>query len=363
MTRPGRAEVVDLLTLMAGAMRRAGDLHRARAYARAADAVQKAEGFDELLARGRLQEIPGIGPAIDKKVRAFVEKGEKPAWVEEGAPVPRGKHHAGNKVRPHLSAAAVRAIPESYHEAPFADAPDLHCHTTWSDGTLPLEEVVAFAKRLGAKAIGISDHSGSLHIANGLKPAEVVAQWAAIDKLQEANPDVRILKGTECDILRDGTLDHPEHILTGFDYVIGSLHSQLRLPEKEQTARVLKALDQPHLTILGHPTTAVPGRRAPANLDWPRVFEKAAENGVAMEVNGNPGRLDLPVKLAKQALDAGCRLSLASDGHSAEEMLSLEKARRMAAEAGATEADVVNYAVLERATPKPKRRRGAERPA
>ena len=358
MKKPTREEVVDLLTLMGGTMRRNGDLHRARAYTKAANAIAKEEAFDELLARRRLQEIPGVGPAIDKKILAFVEKGEKPAWLEEGAPMPK-RLSGGNAVRPSMDLDEVRAIPKSYHAAPFQDAPDLHCHTTWSDGTLALDEVVAFAKRLGAKAIGVSDHSGSLRIANGLKPAEVIAQWAAIDKLQEENPDIRILKGTECDILRDGTLDHPEHLLTGFDYVIGSLHSQLRLPEKEQTARVLKALDQPYITILGHPTTAVPNRRAPANLDWKRVFEKAAEKGIALEVNGNPGRLDLPVKLARQALDAGCKLSLASDGHSAREMLALEKARRMAAQAGATEDDIVNYAVLERATPKPKTRKAA----
>lgn len=355
MERPTREEVADLLTLMGGVMRRAGDPHRARAYARAATAIQKAEGFEDLLARRRLQDIPGIGPAIERKVLAFVEKGEKPAWLAEGAPPPAGR--SGNQVRPRVDADAVRAIPKSWHETPFDGAPDLHCHTTWSDGTLSLEEVVAFARRLGARAIGVSDHSGSLRVANGLKPAEVVAQWEAIDRLHEEYPDVRILKGTECDILRDGSLDHPEHVLTGFDYVIGSLHSQLRLPEKEQTARVLKALDHPRLTVLGHPTTAVPGRRPPAHLDWDAVFERAAQNGVAMEVNGNPGRLDLPVKLAKKALDAGCRLSLGSDGHSAREMLALEKARRMAAQAGATEADLVNFSVLERATPRKRRTR------
>jgi histidinol phosphatase-like PHP family hydrolase len=357
MKRPTRGEVVDLLTLMGGAMRRAGDLHRARAYARAADALSKAEDFEDLLARGRLQDLPGIGPAIDRKVRAFVEKGEKPAWIQEGAPAAK----AGNKVRPSLDAEGVRTIPRSWHAAPFDGVPDLHCHTTWSDGTLSLEEVVAFARRLGAPGIGVSDHSGSLRIANGLRPAEVVAQWDAIDRLQEDYPDVRILKGTECDILREGALDHPERLLTGFDYVIGSLHSQLRLPEKAQTARVLAALDQPHLTILGHPTTAVPGRRPPAEVDWPAVFEKAAEKGVAMEVNGNPGRLDLPVKLIRKALDAGCRLSLGSDGHSAREMLALEKARRMAAQAGATEADLVNVDVLARATPREKTRGGKPR--
>src|SRR5581483_11742051 len=238
-------------------------------------------------------------------------------------------------------------IPRWAVDAPFPDAPDLHCHTTWSDGTMTLDEVVAFAERLGAKAIGISDHSGSLRVARGLSRQEVLMQWADIERVQEAHPRIRILRGTECDILRDGRLDHDPDVLAGFDYVIGSLHSRLRLPKEEQTARVLAALDDPRLTALGHPTTAVPGRRPAASLDFDAIFEKAAERGVAMEVNGNPGRLDLPVRLAKRALEMGCRLSLGSDGHSAWEMLHLARARRMAAEAGATERDLVNYRFVE----------------
>lgn len=342
MAKPSKGEVVDLLHAMAALMRRQGDGHRARAYARAAGAVAAAEDFEGLLARGRLQTIAGIGPNIEKKIVAFVEKGEKPGWLSDATKAPRSR----SKVRPRMDLAPVTAIPRSYRAAPFPDAPDLHCHTTWSDGTLGLEEVVLFARRLGAKAIGISDHSGSLRVANGLKPADVLAQWEAIDGLQERYPDVRILKGTECDVLRDGTLDHPEAILAGFDYVIGSLHSHLRWAKKEQTERVLTALEQPYLTALGHPTTAVPGRRPPADLDFAKVFETGAERGVAMEVNGNPGRLDLPAPLIREALEAGCMLSLGSDGHSAREMLSLAEARRMAASAGATAESLVNLRFL-----------------
>ena len=349
MTPPTKGEVVDLLKEMAEAMRRQGDPHRYRAYARAASAIAEADDFEDLLARNNLQAIAGVGPAIERKVKAFVEKGERPAWLSDPSKAPPGK----NKVRPRLDMSMPRTIPASYFEAPWPQAPDLHCHTTWSDGTLGLEEVVLFAGRLGAKAIGISDHSGSLRVANGLKPAEVLAQWEAIDRLQERHPGIRILKGTECDILRDGTLDHPEEILTGFDYVIGSLHSQLKLPLREQTERMLAALEQPYLTVLGHPTTAVPGRRAPANLDLDKVFETAAGRGVAVEVNGNPGRLDLPVPLIRKALDAGCRLSLGSDGHSAAEMLALETARRMAHEAGAADADLVNLRFADATTPSP----------
>lgn len=334
-----KAEAVDLLTAMGLGMRRRGDLGRARAYMRAANAIARRDDFDELLAKDRLRAIPGIGPSIERTLKRFAETGERPDWAAQEA------GEAGEDE-------GLAEIPPAFFRAPFADAPDLHVHTTWSDGSLTLDEVVAFAKRLGAKAIGISDHSGSLGIARGLKPDEVRAQWADIARVQAAHPDIRILKGTECDILRDGTLDHPKDILRGFDYVIGSVHSQLRLPRKEQTARMLAALDQEHLTVLGHPTTRVPNRRPRADLDLPRVFEKAAERRVALEVNGNPGRIDLDVDLAVDALAAGARLSLASDGHSAYEMLSFAIARTMAEEAGAKRDDLVNYDLLERHSPK-----------
>lgn len=319
-----------MLRALALAMKARRDVHRSRAYARAADEIEKRDDLDHLVERRSLRSVPGVGPAIEKKVLEFVATGKLPAALE----APRGDE-------PPEEAPDVR-VPKAYRDAPFPDAPDLHVHTTWSDGTLTLEQVVLFAKRLGAKAVAITDHSGSLRIARGLPPDEVRAQWKAIDELQARHPDVRILKGTECDILRDGRLDHPEDLLKGFDVVVGSLHSQLRLPKDQQTPRVLAALDHPRLSVLGHPTTQVPGRRPRAELDLKKVFAKAAERDVALEVNGNPGRIDLDEALAKKALKAGARLSLGSDGHSAREMLSLATARRIAAAAGAKESDVLN---------------------
>lgn len=336
VAKPDRRAVIDLLQEMGAAMREAGDHHRTRAYLGAANAIERTDAFESLYARGRLREIGGIGPSIEKRIVAFVERGERPEWLDDPSNV--------------RSEIQLPTIPASFREGPFADAPDLHVHTTWSDGTLTLEETVLWAKALGASAIGITDHSGSLRIARGLRPDEVRAQWSAIAKLQEEHPDIRILRGTECDILRDGRLDHPDDILAEFDFVVASLHSQLKLPEREQTERVLAALDSPHMTIMGHPTTRVPGHRAPASLDLDAIFQKAAARGIAMEVNGNPGRIDLDAKLAKRALAAGCKLSLGSDGHSAREMLALAKARRIAEEAGAKEADIVNFDVLSRAS-------------
>lgn len=329
-------EVVALLVAMAKWQRRAGDARRSGAYLRAANAIERRGDLDDLLARRRLRDIPGVGHSIERTVTRFVETGETPEWM--------GRAASDDEAEP-----SFPSVPESYHAAPFQRAPDLHCHTTWSDGALTLEEVVAFARKLGAPAIGISDHSGSLHIARGLKPREVREQWAAIDRIQEKHDDIVILKGTECDILRDGRLDHPRDVLEGFDYVIGSLHSALKLDDPAQTARLLAALDEPRLTILGHPTTRVPGRRPRAAMDHSRVFERAAEREVALEVNGNPGRIDLDAPLALEGLQAGARLALGSDAHSAREMLALETARRIAGEAGAMEEDIVNFDVLARA--------------
>ncbi|HET6404682.1 MAG TPA: PHP domain-containing protein [Candidatus Thermoplasmatota archaeon] len=343
-----KERVVRLLREMADAMRKAGDRHRVRAYSRAANNIERRQDFDVLYDNKRLQDIAGVGPAIEKKIIDFVEHGTRPDWLDDPRKVPEKlRGSAVTRARAAAGGLEVEADPpQAYFETPFFDAPDLHVHTTWSDGTLSLEEVVEWAKRLQAPAVGISDHSGSLRIANGLRPDEVREQWAEIERLQAEHPDILILRGTECDILRDGTLDHPEDLLAEFDYVIGSLHSSLKLDKAQQTERVLRALDCEHLTILGHPTTRVPNYRAPANLDLDRIFEKAAERGVAMEVNGNPGRIDLDIPLAKKALEHGCKLAVTSDGHSAREMLSVAVAKLMASEAGATEADIVNYDVM-----------------
>lgn len=344
-----RERVVLLLREMAQRMREAGDRTRAGAYTRAADNVERRMDFDELYDRKRLRAITGIGPSIERTIVAFLERDERPAWLDDASKLPQ--RIAGGKPGRVRGGAPPAAPPEDYADAPFADAPDLHVHTSWSDGTMSVEEVVVWARRLGARAVGITDHSGSLRIANGLRPNEVRAQWKEIERVQAEHPDILILRGTECDILRNGRLDHPEELLAEFDFVVASLHSQLKLDKAAQTLRVLRALDSEHMTVLGHPTTRVPNARPRANLDLDRVFAKAAERGIAMEVNGNPGRIDLDVPLARRALAAGCALSVSSDGHSAREMLSFAKARWMALEAGATEADLVNYSVMGDARP------------
>lgn len=328
-----KAAVVDLLVDLGLAMKRKGDLGRARAYFKAANAVARTPDLEAKARAGRLQDIRGVGFSIEKTIQRFLESGQRPEWLPPASPDER-------------IAETALSPPPGWGAGPFADAPDLHCHTTWSDGALTLDELVALAKRHGARVLGISDHSGSLRIANGLDAAAVRAQWEDIARVQAAHPDVRLLQGTECDILRDGTLDHPPDILAGFDFVIGSLHSDLRAPLKQQTERVLTALADPRLTVLGHPTTRVPGRRPRANLDLDEVFAAAARHGVALEVNGNRGRIDLDEELARRALQAGARLALGSDTHVAAELFQFAEAQRIAQAAGATRNDIANYDLL-----------------
>jgi histidinol phosphatase-like PHP family hydrolase len=332
----------NLLDRIARWERRHGQAFRASAYTRAAKAVERLSGedFADLVDRGALRTISGIGPSIEHTLTRFVLYGEVPSKL---GPEEAEQEARDGAAPDDLDAGSHLSIPPN--EGPFFDQPDLHCHTTWSDGTLSLEGAVVFARRMGAVGIGISDHSASLRIANGLRPDEVRSQWRDIDRLRTKYPDLVILKGTECDIKRNGELDHPEEILAGFDYVIGSLHSQLKLPAREQTQRLLAALENPRLTILGHPTNRVPSWRPRSEYDLDAVFESAAAHHVALEVNGNPGRKDLDSALAKRALSLGAKLSLGSDGHSAEEMLSIFEARRLATKAGARPGDLVNRAI------------------
>ena len=330
-----QAEVVTLLREMAEAMRGMGESHRSRAYGRAADAVDALDraAFAQLMAGRRWTSLPGVGAKMAQLIEAFLFDGAVPEEL------------AAAKRRSAANAASLDEATAAFVAAPFAGVPELHCHTTWSDGDAGLEEMVLVARALGANAIGISDHSGSLRVARGLDAERVRLQWDAIDRLQDDRPDMRILKGTECDIMADGSLDHPDDLLEGFDYVIASLHSALRMDAETMTRRLVRAISHPHVTIIGHPTTRRVGVRRGAALDLDVVFAAAAQHGVALEVNGNPGRQDLSVELARAALAAGCQLSLGSDAHDARELLHLAAARTAAHAAGAQENDIINFAL------------------
>ena len=194
----------------------------------------------------------------------------------------------------------------------------IHSHTTYSDGINTLEEMALAAKEAGYEYIGITDHSRAAFYANGLSPERVLQQMAEIDQLNAQWTDFRILKGIESDILADGSLDYEEDILQRFDFVIASVHSNLRMDEDKATARLLAAIENPYTHILGHPTGRLLLSRPGYPIDHKKVIDACVANKVAIEINASPYRLDLDWTWIPYALEKGVLLSINPDAHSRE---------------------------------------------
>ncbi len=217
-----------------------------------------------------------------------------------------------------------------------------HNHTTYSDGNSSLEEMALAAKDLGYEYFGVGDHSQSLGVARGLPPAAVRKQWAEIDRVNDRLVGVRILKGTECDVLKDGSLDYDDDLLAGFDYVVASVHTHFELPEAEQTARVCKALSHPAVTMLGHATGRLLLRRPGYKLDLDAVLRCAADHGKMVEINANPYRLDLDWVYVKRAKALGITLVINPDAHSPADLGYVPFGVNVARRGWLTKADVFN---------------------
>jgi DNA polymerase (family 10) len=213
-----------------------------------------------------------------------------------------------------IEAAARRKLPALVTFDDIRGA--LHCHTEYSDGTASIESMAAAAKERGWDYIGISDHSESAFYAGGLKRDELLQQHEEIDRLNAEMKGFRILKGIEADILADGRLDYDAQILDSFDYVIGSIHSRFSMDGDAMTKRVLAALDDPHLTILAHPTGRLLLTREPYATDIEAVLEKAADVAVAVELNADPHRMDLDWRYCRQAKELGVTIEIGPDAHS-----------------------------------------------
>ena len=192
----------------------------------------------------------------------------------------------------------------------------LHCHSEYSDGTSSIADLAQAARERGWSYIGISDHSELAFYAGGLKRDKILRQHEEIDTLNESFTDFRILKGIEADILADGQLDYDSQTLDQFDYVIGSIHSRFSMDGDAMTKRVLTALDDPHLTILAHPTGRLLLSREPYAIDVEAVIEKAAEVNAALELNADPHRLDLDWRYCRQAKERGVTIEIGPDAHS-----------------------------------------------
>jgi DNA polymerase (family 10) len=217
-----------------------------------------------------------------------------------------------------------------------------HNHTTASDGSATLEEMVEEARGLGYRYIGISDHSQSAFYAHGLKEDRIREQHAAIDALRKRVSDMLILKGIEADILADGTMDYPDEVLATFDFVIASVHSRFNLPEEEQTARVVRALANPHVTMLGHPTGRLLLSREGYRIDMARVIRAAKEQRKIIEINANPHRLDLDWRLCATVKAQGVKVSINPDAHALEGLQDVPFGVNVARKGGLSVTDVVN---------------------
>ena len=276
--------------------------YRVKAFRGAAATVQATDP-QELRSRadaGTLADLPGIGKATEAVVREALAGGTPTylASLEEQAAEPLTE--GGEAVR-----AALRG--------------DLHCHSDWSDGGSPIQEMVLTAIELGHDYLVLTDHSPRLKVANGLSVERLTRQLGVIGAINEAVPDFRLLRGIEVDILDDGELDQTSEMLAQLDVVVASVHSKLKMASAPMTRRMVAAASDPRTNVLGHCTGRLVegdrGTRGQSSFDAAAVFAACAEHDVAVEINSRPERCDPPDELVAMALDAGCLFSIDSDAH------------------------------------------------
>ena len=230
-------------------------------------------------------------------------------------------------------------------------AGDLHAHTDASDGQDTLEAMANAARAQGLSYLAVTDHSAYLGVTHGLDAARLRRQGDEIDRLNSALTDFTLLKGVEVDILEDGRLALPDAVLAQLQVVVASVHSHFDLPRVRQTERLLRALDNPHVTLLGHPSARLLGERAPLDVDMERVIRKAQERGSALELNSQPQRLDLNDLHCRMARDAGVPVSINSDAHRVSDFADLEQGIGQARRGWLEKRHVLNTLPLEGLAP------------
>jgi DNA polymerase (family 10) len=223
----------------------------------------------------------------------------------------------------------------------------LHCHTNFSDGSNSIAELALACQRAGYRYLGITDHSAASAYAGGLREEDLQAQWDEVDAVNRRLEGIRVLKGIEVDILPSGELDYGDEVLRGFDFVVASIHSHFTLPEPEMTARLLRAMDSPFTTIIGHPTGRLLLARDGYPVDLAAVFRRAAERGVALEINADPHRMDLDWRVLGEARAAGALISIGADAHSVAGIENMALGVGVARKAGLGPEDILNTRAAE----------------
>jgi putative hydrolase len=278
------------------------------------------------VARNGLRELSGVGEVVERTIVESL-RGEEPVYLRR------------------LEATGGRMVAELGAELCAALRGDCHVHSDWSDGGASIREMAEAAREIGREYVVLSDHSPSLTVANGLSAERLERQLDEVAALNAELAPFRILTGIEVDILPDGSLDQSPELLSRLDVVVGSVHSQLRMESRFMTRRMVTALADPHLDILGHCTGRMRTRkrnRPESTFDADIVFAAAARFDKAIEVNSRPERLDPPKRLLRLALEAGCRVAIDSDAHYPGQLAWLPYGCDRAAACGVQIGSVVN---------------------
>jgi len=271
-----------------------------------------------------------------RKDRYVCGRTEKEVYARLGLPlIP----HELRENQGEIEAAMKRKLPELI---PYdAMKGDLHMHTKWSDGLHTIEQMAKAAEKRGYKYIAITDHSKSEHIANGMDEKRLMQYLKELDKIQD-KMKIRILKGSEVDILADGTLDYDNKYLKELDIVLAAVHSRFKSTKQEMTKRILKAFENPYVNVFVHPTGRLIGQRDPYDFDFEKVVKAAKERGIALEVDAYPSRLDLKDSHVKAAVEMGCKISIDTDSHSVDHLRFMELGVAQARRGWAEAKDVIN---------------------
>lgn len=320
---------------------------RALGYTRAAKAVLRLDrAITPLVTANTLRAVPGIGPTTDRVARELIHDGRS-AYVDRLVRE-AGKEESVARLRElrrhFLSWAAVADIlKRRAGPSPARYRGDFQMHSTWSDGAEPLDSIVEACIARRWTCAGVTDHSYGLSIAGGMTMAQAVLQHAEIDRLNAAHQGrFRLFKGVEANIRADGTVDMTLEELRQFEFVVASPHSLLR-KTIDQTARMVAAVSQPGVCILGHPQGRRFSVRPGVRADWDQVFAVAARRRVAIEIDGSWDRQDVHYELAAKALAHGCIFALDSDAHSNSEYAFVDVAVAHAKLAGIPQKRIINY--------------------